>query len=191
MSEHPPNKKQRVLARRPKRHHNYDEWETPSLIYWYYNDKFHFDLDVCASSTNKKVSPYYTKKDNALEQPWKATVAWCNPPYSDIEPWIRKGKEEILKQNCEKVVYLLPNWTDSNWFQNELIHEKCEWLPYKVKFLNKEKKVIGSPKFCNFVYVMDEDDVFCSTTEEMTQSDEEVQEETQCEDEEPPLDMMN
>ena len=32
---------------------------------------------------------YYTEADDGLAQPWHGTV-WCNPPYSDADPWADK-----------------------------------------------------------------------------------------------------
>lgn len=33
---------------------------------------------------------------------------WCNPPYSDLEPWVAKAWEEMVDGGCESVTMLLP-----------------------------------------------------------------------------------
>lgn len=64
-----------------------DEWLTPPYVKEPLGD---FDLDPCAPvrspwTTAKK---HYTIEDNGLIQPWEGRV-WLNPPYSDIEPWMK------------------------------------------------------------------------------------------------------
>ena len=51
-----------------------------------------FDLDVCAPPGGLPWIPakrHFSIQDNGLEQPWNGKV-WCNPPYSNATPWIRK-----------------------------------------------------------------------------------------------------
>ena len=48
-----------------------------------------------------------------MSQPWEGTV-WLNPPYSHIEPWVRKAYQVALEGST--VVCLLPAWTDLPWF---------------------------------------------------------------------------
>jgi hypothetical protein len=50
----------------------------------------HFDIDVAAPPNGVPWIPcskYYTQADDGLVQPW-AGLVWCNPPFSNIEPWI-------------------------------------------------------------------------------------------------------
>ena len=67
-----------------------DEHYSPKWIF----DAFgvQFDLDVCAPEGGVPWIPAkksYSKKDNALEQPWYGLV-WMNPPYSNTTPWVQK-----------------------------------------------------------------------------------------------------
>ncbi|MBD2816858.1 phage N-6-adenine-methyltransferase, partial [Xenorhabdus sp. Flor] len=41
---------------------------------------------------------------------------WCNPPYSDIGPWIKKAAIECRKQ-LQPVVMLVPSDTSVGWFK--------------------------------------------------------------------------
>lgn len=68
-----------------------DEWYTPKWLFDALG--LHFDIDVCSPIDATHVNvPYnfrYTILDDGLQQPWEGIV-WCNPPYSDSEPWANK-----------------------------------------------------------------------------------------------------
>lgn len=119
-----------------------DDRETPDDVFLPLNAEFGFTLDVCAARHNAKCARYYARhpqaaNDNAdgrqlslfpaetvgdpdaigyngLAQPWpKADVIWCNPPFSDIEPWIARA---IYAMGT--VVMLVPaNRTEQPWWQ--------------------------------------------------------------------------
>jgi phage N-6-adenine-methyltransferase len=87
-----------------------------------------FDLDVAATADSNKAHAYYDRDDNGLEQPWRARV-WCNPPYSDIRPWVEKAHAEFggLIQRVHTIAMLLPaNRTEQRWWQ-ELVE------PYRLR----------------------------------------------------------
>ena len=84
-----------------------------------------FDVDVCASDENRKAEKYYTKEDNGLRQPWNG-LAWCNPPFRSIAPWVSKAiKECHTNQDHIGTVMVVPaNRSDQAWWQHlrELEH---------------------------------------------------------------------
>lgn len=58
-----------------------------------------FTLDVCCLKKTAKCKKFYSlkeNKDNGLILPW-SKYNWCNPPYSNISPWVGKAFEESLK----------------------------------------------------------------------------------------------
>jgi len=51
-----------------------------------------FDIDVAAPVGGVPWIPAlqsYSQADDGLIQPWHGLI-WCNPPYSDILPWVRR-----------------------------------------------------------------------------------------------------
>lgn len=93
-----------------------DERFTPRALFDPLNQEFRFDLDVCASMESAKCVEYYTKATNGLKQTWRNSRVWCNPPFSDIRPWVEKA----WCSDADLVVMLVPAWTDRKWWQ-ELI----------------------------------------------------------------------
>lgn len=76
--------------------------------------RFSFTLDVAASEANAKCERFYTLTEDGLAQPWAGERVWCNPPYSNIRPWVQKAhREDAL------IVMLLPaNRTEQAWWQD-------------------------------------------------------------------------
>lgn len=73
------------------------EWETPLDFFRQWDEKFHFDLDVCATPENAKCARYFTREDDGLAQDWTGHVCWMNPPYGrGIIDWMRKAYESAL-----------------------------------------------------------------------------------------------
>ena len=93
-----------------------DERFTPPTDLERWHAKYRFTVDIASSplAPAARILPrYITKEQNALRFaiPREERV-WCNPPYSDIEPWVRF----LWKQPCFSVM-LLPAWTDRQWWQ--------------------------------------------------------------------------
>lgn len=122
-----------------------DTWATPLWLFNYAKNYYgDFDLDVCASHDSYKCQSYYTTEENSLVQPW-SRLNWCNPPYSNIRPWVEKAALEANEGN--RTVMLLPADFSTQWF-------KLVWdLSSEINIINKRIKFIGarsSPKFVSF-----------------------------------------
>lgn len=80
-----------------------------------------WDLDVAADKESHWAPKWYGIEEDGLTQPWYGDV-WCNPPWSNIEPWVRKAWEEMERQQRPKTIaMLLPaNRTEQPWFQLQI-----------------------------------------------------------------------
>ena len=111
---------------------NKQEYETPLSLFVPIDSEFHFTIDVCADSTNKKVDTYYTIEEDALTKTWSG-ICWMNPPYIAVKKWIKKAYEESRKDDCT-VVCLIPAKTNTRWW-----HQYC--MKSEIRFIE------GRPKF--------------------------------------------
>lgn len=72
------------------------EWATPQKFFDELNEKYHFEVDVCATPENAKCEKYYTKEDDGLSQEWRG-MCYMNPPYGrEIAKWVKKAYESTI-----------------------------------------------------------------------------------------------
>lgn len=121
-----------------------DDRATPPEMFDPLHGRFGFTIDVAALPHNAKLSRYYTPLEDGLIQPWAGERVWCNPPYSDIRPWIEKAWSEWHLDGPGLIVMLLPaNRTEQKWWQ-ELVEphrDRAGHLGLRVEFLP------GRPRF--------------------------------------------
>lgn len=116
-----------------------DDRETPADVFDPLNKEFGFTLDVAAARHNAKCQRFFAKspeetvftraqgdlwKERMREQgamgfdglsyEWaRYEVVWCNPPFSDIAPWVEKAHSA----SCTVVMLLPANRTEQPWWQ--------------------------------------------------------------------------
>ena len=83
-----------------------DEWETPQDFYDKLNKKHRFTLDACSTHLNHKCEKYYTAEDDGLSKSWKGETVFVNPPYSQIEKWLKKAHDELCKHRVQTVMLI-------------------------------------------------------------------------------------
>ena len=83
---------------------NRDAYSTPKEVFAVFNAEFNFAVDVAASRENALCGIYFSEECSALTrdwfpagESWAGQYAWCNPPYSDIGPWVAKAAEQSAK----------------------------------------------------------------------------------------------
>lgn len=105
-----------------------DEWPTDQAVVDDLSVRFGpFTLDPCCTAESAKAPAFFTMADDGLRQPWHGVV-WVNPPYSDVEAWVRKALDENANNGVE-VVMLLPARTDTRWFHLLLAEQhRCTFL---------------------------------------------------------------
>lgn len=81
-----------------------------------------FDLDVAACRESFLGTTYMTGQEggvSGLVERWHGHV-WCNPPWSDLKPWVAKAWAEFEAGNVLSISMLLPVRTEQPFWQ-ELI----------------------------------------------------------------------
>ena len=110
---------------------NKDSWQTPDWLFIHF--KSHFD--PCPAN------PTF----NGLSIEWR-NPTYCNPPYSNPEPWIRKALGESKKGI--NVVMLLRVDPSTKWYR--LLIENDVYIAFfnrRIKF----KGARGSPNFASML----------------------------------------
>jgi len=115
------------------------------------NAKFRFTIDVAASRDNTKMTRFYSIEDCGLKASWAGERVYCNPPYSNISPWVEKAICD--EPRAELIVMVLPaNRTEQKWWlewieprrdrhQSRL---KTRFLPGRMRFLKPGQGKIGT-----------------------------------------------
>lgn len=141
------NHPQQTRYRGSRRH--VDDRALPVAEFSVLDARFDFTIDVAASSANTKCERFYSRRESGLEAVWSFERVYCNPPYSNIRPWIEKAWSETF---AELVVMLLPaNRTEQAWWQ-DLIEPRrdqegsplrVEFLRGRIRFLKPGQEEIG------------------------------------------------
>lgn len=126
-----------------------DDRATPKAFFDLLNKRFRFTVDAAASDQNAQLPRYWTARTDGLAQTWAGERVWCNPPYSNIPPWIRKAWLE--RDAAELIVMLLPaNRTEQTWWQKDIEPHRdlgglcrVEFLPGRLRFLKPGQKRAG------------------------------------------------
>jgi phage N-6-adenine-methyltransferase len=114
-----------------------DLWYTPQDFYDKLNEKYAFQVDVCATPENAKCPVYYTEETDGLAQVWPPVTCWMNPPYGrTIGKWMKKAYEASLYGAT--VVCLVPARTDTKWWHDYAMRGEIEFIKGRLKFGGSE-----------------------------------------------------
>ncbi|MCJ8601052.1 phage N-6-adenine-methyltransferase [Klebsiella pneumoniae] len=95
-----------------------DLWRTPRWLFSAIQQllSVRFTVDVACNSENALLPVYIGVERDALSHHWgePGTVAFLNPPYSRIEPWV----DAAIREQCRGVttVMLVPQSMDTAWY---------------------------------------------------------------------------
>lgn len=95
-----------------------DLWRTPAWLFnaieVYLGTKF--QVDVACNKDNALLPDFIGVERDALKSSWgtAGTVAFLNPPYSKIKPWIDAAARE--QANGVTTVMLVPQSLDTRWY---------------------------------------------------------------------------
>lgn len=119
-----------------------DDRATSPELFAALNARFVFTLDVAASARNTKCPRYFTRGDDGLSQSWADARVWCNPPYSDVRPWLEKAWMEVDRATL--IVMLLPaNRTEQGWWQEFVEPYRDNGKGLRVEFIAGRQRFIG------------------------------------------------
>tara|TARA_R110002020_G_C15974671_1_gene747866 strand:- start:48 stop:587 length:540 start_codon:yes stop_codon:yes gene_type:complete len=138
-----------------------DLWRTPKFVFDYYNERFNFTVDMAASDDNHLCNYYLTKKEDALNyatmdgvldvvgfNTGKESAVFCNPPYSNLMPWVA-AVVEYSKAFVTPFVMVIPADTSVKWFKLAFDNcTECHFISGRLSFINAEteKPVSGNNK---------------------------------------------
>jgi phage N-6-adenine-methyltransferase len=124
-----------------------DLWQTPKEIFNKLNSEFNFICDVAADNNNCLCSQFIGEEQDSLGKHRWLSSNWCNPPYSNITPWVNKAIDQ--HSQGKTIVMLVPADTSVKWFK--LAYESCNEVRFisgRISFINAEtqKPVSGNNK---------------------------------------------
>jgi hypothetical protein len=100
-----------------------DHWSTPPEFYDELHSEFGFTFDPC---------PLMSTEDGRKVK-WTGRV-FCNPPYSRITEFLKKGLYHLAMRDCDLLVYLIPARTDTAWFHDYCMKAEIRFLRGRLKF---------------------------------------------------------
>jgi len=109
-----------------------------------------FDIDVCCLYETKK-APYYISLvdgDDAMLKDWRGhdsegfdlerSLAWCNPPFSSVMPFIERAVEQAELFSTTTVM-IIPNNSEVTYRRK--LKEVCDTfieMPFRLQFLRPD-----------------------------------------------------
>lgn len=127
-----------------------DNLGTDPALFAKLDERFHFTLDVAATSANAKCERYFDLETDGLLSRWKGRV-WCNPPYSQLYDWVWNAWDNWKLGDCQLIVMLVPaNRPEQRWWQ-ELVEPnrdrggvlRTEFLRGRQRFVMPGAEAIG------------------------------------------------
>jgi len=100
---------------------------------------FKFELDACCLAATSKCEAFYSLVDHGVDSlimPW-GRYNWCNPPYSNIKPWVDKATAEAKKGNVSCL--LIPNKPEVKYIQQcRKVADTMIGMPFRLNFLKPD-----------------------------------------------------
>lgn len=117
-----------------------DHWGTPNSVYDTLNKEFSFNYDPCplGESEQDGSAPLFSS--------WAGRRVFCNPPYSNITPFLERARE------ADVAVFLVPARTDTKWFHNLVLPfaKEIRFVKGRLKFGNAKENAPFPSMICVF-----------------------------------------
>ena len=78
-----------------------------------------YSVDACAdlAGTNAQVTTFWTKLTDCTKQDWSGHNAWCNPPFHNVDPIIKRFLEcKKAAPSRTSATFILPCWEAASWW---------------------------------------------------------------------------
>lgn len=116
------------------------EWRTPPEFFEVLDAEFGFEIDVAASRDNSLCSQFLKVEHDALAETthWftYASHAYCNPGFSNLDPWVRKAHAEVNAELRPCTAVVLSCASHAKWFEFCARHaSEIRLLSPRVQFL--------------------------------------------------------
>lgn len=114
----------------------HDVWHTPPELFRVLNAEFAFDVDAACHEGNALCPEGITEDRDALKTPWCGGVVFCNPPYSQLGPFVERAWDQCQTQRTT-VVLLIPAYTDPGYWWDVIVPfaDEIRFLRGRVSFL--------------------------------------------------------
>lgn len=129
-----------------------DNWRTPAWLFKALDTEFAFDCDAASDGTNSLCESWIGDINNAIANGFPICSRYfCNPPYSNIEPFVRAALD-----NPWLWVFILPVRTRSAWFELLYRSERVEfrWLRKRIAFDPPPGVEASQPRMDTFIAVV-------------------------------------
>ena len=130
-----------------------DSWRTPKQVFDWLNRIYHFGYDTACTHENALAMPVWhgEQSADALATDWIGSL-FCNPPYSDIGPWVDKA---ICSAECgATTVMLIPSPNGETYHAKALRHAKrLILINGRLAFINADGKPVSGNNRGSCLYV--------------------------------------
>jgi len=100
-----------------------DSWFTGLDLWLPWHSEARYTVDVAGHAeapVSQAIGRWWDIDTDGLAQDWAGERVWCNPPYSDIPPWVDRATR-AMREGCELVDMLVPaNRTEQPWWQRHI-----------------------------------------------------------------------
>ncbi len=97
-----------------------------------------FGIDVCASSENKKAAEWIDEIGDGLKCDWFSILngpAWCNPPFKNVQPWLKKASFEAKEHGILSCVLTHMDHS-TEWFSDGMaMASECILVNPRINFI--------------------------------------------------------
>lgn len=139
-----------------------DRWRTPKPFYDRQNEEFEFFIDAACESDNclAPFGVYFDQGMDAFTFDWssipKGSAVWCNPPYSNVKPFLELALRTSRKYGL-KWVFLINVDTSTLWWNN-LVRDRATEVRFvagRIKFWLQDGSTTGGNTAPSAVVVYD------------------------------------